>query len=84
MKKVSEKMLKRRILNVAASLVTAQSYLSNVLRDGYVYQDCSCSVLQALRDATREANDMHLVVMRIWDEEAEQRCGAGSRKGGAK
>ncbi len=69
MRKVTEKMLKRRVLNVAASLATAQSYLSQVFDDALGRQVSSCNVLRALRDATKAADEMHEVVMRIWHEE---------------
>ena len=69
MRAVSRRMLEKRLGNVAADLFTAKSYLAGVYVDGVVYQSSSCSLQQALRDAVKDAEELHRIGMRIWDEE---------------
>jgi hypothetical protein len=73
MSKGLDKMLERRVMKVAATLATAESYLASVRANDDYSVLASCNVAQAVRDLVKETHDMHQVVMRIDDERSRKR-----------
>ena len=65
MSKVLDKMLRHRVLNVAASLVTIESYLGGVRPGDSCAITASCNVVQAVRELVKRADDMHSVALRV-------------------
>ena len=68
MSKVLDKMLERRVMKVAATFTTAESYLASVRANDDYSVLASCNVAQAVRNLVKETHDMHQVVMRIEGE----------------
>jgi hypothetical protein len=73
MSNVLDKMLERRVMKVAATLATAESYLASVRANDDYSVLASCNVAQAARDLVKETHEMHQVVMRIDDERGRKR-----------